>query len=1668
MDTPKAAVILKRVLKISAWVIGVPIFMLIVLFIVLQFPQTQKFLVDKATSYLSTKIKSKVAIGEINLAFPKSILIKEIYVEDLHHDTLLYSHSLKVDLNLWEVFSHKIYLNTIDLDGLTAHVHSEFPDTNYNYSFILDAFTSPAVDTSVVQPESGTPWDFSIKNVTLTNSIITYHDTLGGINAALKLNNFNTQFEVFDLDKKRILVDFITLKNGAVQVVQFQPTKITNSSSEPFDYEIGLHSIHISEVNASLLDKIAATEASLNIGEIETEIDVIDIAKEKFALKNFSMSESKISYIQKKNLPITKNSDTIVVKSGSANSWLFTLAKLDLKNNEINYSDFNAIPVKEGFDPGYISAVHVNMNGTNFLVSSDKIDLELHQMSFEERSGLTLKNFKTKLKFDSRHLELSDLDLETGHSRLKDYLSLSFNDINNFSDSLEKVLIDVHCNQSSIAIADVLLFVPDLLKDSNLVNNKTTIIGLNTRITGNVDDLNIEHFELNTQKTTAIKLQGIIKNIRNPEQMYAEIKSFEMNTSKDDIYQVVNARSLPQSIEIPSKLAIQGKFKGFIKNFDASLNLQSSIGGMQATVLMNPSAGNIEQPYDGTLQCMGFDFGILLKQKKNLGAFTLTAHIVGQGLDTSNLNATLNANISKASINGYEYKNFTIDGLLNKQSFTGKSSIKDTNLVFAFDGLIDIDANHPRYQFTFDLQGADLQALHFTDAPLRLQLLAASDLHGSLNENIEGRASLKNILLLQGDKKYPVDSIVFISTSHDSISDLSLQSEILTTSLQGKIVMNELPEILAAHFRSYLEMPADSQTQKLSPQQFVFKMELIDPTLFTENLIPGLEKLTPSSFSGSFDSKAKIAMMKLDIPQVIYSGITIDSLKINILSDAEKLSYSLGIVELSNTSLKFENLNLSGGIKNAILDFQFNSTRDDSTKVLAIRGIIKSIKNEYQITLNPEIILNDTIWKMNPQNSLLLGSKGILANEVNLKNANQELGVNSLEPKQGAPLEIKFTEFNISTFTKIIENKEELATGIINGNLVLENLNGVSAFTSDIRITDLIVQSHPIGNMVLRANNTGSSDNFNVDLTINGNENNLALQGNYLTSSQTNSLNFLLDIKQLNLASLEPLMFGMATRLSGNLDGKLKINGTPSHPAIAGILNTKSCAVNPTIIDSYLKIEDAALVFESKKVKFNSLTLLDTLNNKAVINGYADIENLSEIHFDLYLKTTNFLALNTTREDNPLYFGTVYLNSDMHIKGTANEPVISLTALLNKGTVLTYATPIDEVNTNESEGIVEFVDTIYTNKTIMTRTTAIKAPSKILGIELDAKIDFDKNAELRMLVDPISGDSVYVKGSGLLNFSMDKNGNMTLIGKYAINDGGYHLSINEFVRRDFKIEPGSNITWSGDIMDAYVDMSAVYETRTAPLNLVQNELAGMDELQKNKYRTLQKFLVYLKMNGFISSPQISFDIQLPPGDRGVLNGVLSAKLGELRVDENQLNKQVFALLTLNRFIGQDPLEDASQSSLTSVSRTSASRVLTQQLSNLSARYVKGVDLNLGVNSFEDYSSGAQAGRTQLQIGLSKQLLNDRITIQVGGNVELEGVKAKQNNASDIAGNISVEYRVTDDGRYRLKVYRETQYENPIEGEVTKSAAGIIYKREFTSFKELFKSSKKKNKTVESK
>ena len=1643
--------------------------LIILVVVIIQFPGPQNYLTDKITTYLSKKINSKVELGSIHIAFPKDISLTDLYVEDLHKDTLLYAHSLKINFNLFDLFSKKLRLKDVYVENLTAHIYREFPDTIFNYSFIPTAF-SGKTDVPVEKDTTQSEFEFSIGNVVLNDIFLTYRDTLSGTNARLRLGNFETSFDEFALNEKKIHIENINLKNTIAFIAQSAPLKKDTTESQPFEYDLNLRSIELREVKATYLNLQEQQDLRADIGTLKVESEKLDLKQERIDLKRIFLSRSAIAYRLNKNITADSVKEAVTQKEASGDekksNWIIDLDDLTLESNAIAYDNQNELPSTHGFDANHLHVRNVNIEAEDIHIAPESIQLALNDMSLNEQKGFMLRQFTTELTYDKHQIELNKLKIETNKSSISNYLRIGYSSISSIADSIGSLETSVNLQNTTVSVADILLFKPDLFIGSKMHINPNTLVRLNCKINGTVDNLLVNQLDLSTFNNTSVSVKGQLQKIRDPKLMFADVELMGLHTGRSDVKNMLDTTLVPKDFIIPEEIQLKGSFQGYIQNFDGQVQAVTSFGNAFAKIKMAPSKGNKESSYEAYADIDHFDIGKLLNKQDLIGPFSVKTTIKGEGFTDSTLHASLSTIVEEAVFKNYAYKNLRVDGVLHKKSFDGKASIDDKNLSFQYAGKIDIDSLHPHYQFTFDLKGADLKALNLSEEELRVSTIVQSDLQKENEGNITGTAAIKNTLILKKEQKYTLDSIVLTSVYTEDGADISLSSEIMNARVSGDIRLSELPQTLKKQFAHYFDIPRNDPSDATHEQKFNFELNLVDPTLLTEGFVPGLEKLTPFSAKGMYNSETSNIQLQMDLAQLVYSTIVIDSLELKINSTTEQLNCELSLAEISNPTLKLENINFRSQLHANNIDFQFQTAKDDKTKMLSVSGQLKSEQEIYTLQLEPALILNNTNWTVAPGNYLQFGKKGMVAHQFLISHNQESILVNSQTASGQAPLEVRLKSFELTTLSKIIENKKELVKGTIDGNVILKKEQQSPVFTSDISIKNLVFNEIPTGNIRLIADNSELPKKYNVKLNISGNGNDVQVNGFYNAGSKEPLLNFLLDIRHLNLQTIEAYTFGQVTQMSGAIDGKIHITGSTGSPDLKGSVHMNTSAFRAKFLDSYLRVEDERITLENKKISFDSFTLVDSLNNKAIIDGYADINNLKSIPFDLRLKANDFLALNTTEEDNPLYFGTLYLDSDLQLKGTTDHPVISGKLGLNKGTVITYVKPESTYGKNESKGIVEFIDTLEIQKNIMTRKKKEEEVSSTKGIKINTFIHFDKDAELKMLVDRVAGDSLYIKGSGQLEFNMDEAGKMNLTGKYRINEGGYHLTINDFIKKNFTIAKGSSVTWSGDITDPYVDINAIYKVKASPVDLIQDELTGADQLERNKYRTLMTFLVYLKMNGFVSTPEISFDIQQPANERSALNGAVNAKLSELRGDESQLNKQVFALLALNRFLGEDPLESSGAGGLSSTSRASASRILTQQLSNLSEKYVKGVDLNLGVNSYEDYSSGQLEGRTQLQLGVSKTLLNDRVTVQVGGNVDVEGEKAKQNNASNVAGNISIEYKLTDDGRYKLKGFRENEYENPIEGELTKTGFGIMYRRNYNKLKELFSKPAPRKKNAE--
>jgi hypothetical protein len=324
------------------------------------------------------------------------------------------------------------------------------------------------------------------------------------------------------------------------------------------------------------------------------------------------------------------------------------------------------------------------------------------------------------------------------------------------------------------------------------------------------------------------------------------------------------------------------------------------------------------------------------------------------------------------------------------------------------------------------------------------------------------------------------------------------------------------------------------------------------------------------------------------------------------------------------------------------------------------------------------------------------------------------------------------------------------------------------------------------------------------------------------------------------------------------------------------------------------------------------------------------------------------------------------------------------------------------------------------------------------------------------VIDERNGDVVHIKGEAQLSAGIDPSGKINLTGTYTVNEGSYQLAYGP-VNRLFRFKRGSTIVWNGDPTNANVDLTAIYVANVPPIDLVEDYSTGTDA-QGTMYKQKLPFNVNLNLRDQLLTPKISFDIVLPDSNYTVQQSVIDAvhtRLDQIRRDPNEMNKQVLGVLVLGHFIGDNPLQSQGGSAgVEGAVRNSVSSLLSNQLNKLAGSFIGGVDLNFDLQSGQDYSSGTEQNRTDLNVGLSKRFLNDRLTVTIGNNFQLEGKQQPGQSSSTIAGNVAVNYRLTKDGRYSLRAYRRDQY-IVIQGQVIETGVGFTVNVDYNRFKEIF-------------
>lgn len=1648
--------ILLKTLKITGWIVLSVILLFVVAIFAIRLPSVQNKITQRAITYLQDKIGTPVTLSNIYISFPKKVVIENLYVESQSKDTLLFVGRLTVDTDLWGLTKNRIELNSVCLENSRASVTRAKNDSSFNFTYIIDAFATDS--TAVAEPKdtTATAWQFILDEVTIKQTRLSFHDALIGMNADASIGELEVDMNEFDLNKSIYRADDISLSNSTIAYLDTAPAitatdKVTPASEEADSLllDIGFNSITFSNLKLHYEQEATNQYAIAKLGELIIKANEISLAKKKIDLRSIEMNKSLLTYrtgaardtiktVVKEIEKITNDSLTFAFSI----PWNISLSKLTLQDNGIQYYK-RGMSTSRGMDFNNLWIFGLQLSASNLKAAGTDVTADIDNITFQEQSGFLLKSFVTDFSLSDKELSIARFFMETADSKINLSADAAYPSLATLMTNFDQSTFNIQVKPTVLALHDFLYFAP--LPDSLPVRlSSSEKIQLTASAKGKLSDFSMSNLTVKAFDSTFLSMNGKVKGLPDTDKATMNITLKKFYTTAADVKKVATDSLIPSSIELPRWVQLTGSATGTINTPKANLLLTSSDGTLKANATLDVK----RKSYKGTVETDKLHLGSILKQSA-MGTLNMRASVNGSGYTLEEMNSSADILVSRFDYSGYEYKDFKLNGTLKKYFFSGKASLEDKNLDFVLSGDLDYAGDEPVYKFTFDLKNANFHELHLSQRQLKARGAIDVNLTMADFKKINGDLSIRKFAIFNGEKLYMVDSLLFVSVDQEGLSTVSIKSNILSGDFKGSINIFKLPETLRQHMNQYFSL----QDKKITPfetrQYFNFDLTLKDTDLLTEILLPDLQPFVPGKITGEFDSEKNILNVEVGLSKLTYATTSVDSLSIRIDSDADAFNYRLRLKNLSIDTLTVDALQTTGRIENDSIyaALQILNARDE--KKYELGGVIKSEKDHFSFHfLKDQVLLNYTPWNVPDDNSLQFGAKGLTAHNFTISNEKEKIGVTT-EAKDST-VSIEFQQVELFNLTRLVRGVVP-ASGRLDGNFKFTTASS-GQFNSTLKITDLYLLEKAWGNITFALSHAQSR--YTVHLVANNKQSVLKANG-YVTSAEEAAFDLSVDLAPLDMQMIEPFTFGQLRNMKGIATGNLKVSGTVKDPSIRGSVTFKDAEFNSTYVNNTFKLTNETFAFREQGIVLNNFTVRDANDNKASINGSILTKAYREFEFNLQATSRNFQVLNTTADNNSLYYGKVKLNMDARITGFATQPKVVLRLSMSDDSNLTYVVPQSQKSVLEQKGIVRFVDKdAYRDPFLADLNLADTVTSQFAGIDLTANLELRGKETLNIVIDPITDDRLSVKGTSTLTLNIEPSGAMSLSGRYEINEGSYRLSFQKLMKREFTIEKGSSIIWSGDPLNAAMSVTANYKVETSPLDLIANQTSAMTQTEMNTYRQRLPFLVKLNIRGQLLAPEISFSLDMPMDKRNAFGGAVYAKILDVNSRESDVNKQVFALLILKRFISENPLESQAGSDVANTTRTSVSRLLSDQLNRLSEN-IKGVELSVDIKSFEDYSTGQAQGDTRVQLGLSKTLFGDRLVVKLSGNVDVEGEGTNSGKASDYIGDIALEYKLTSDGRFRITGFRTGNFDM-IDGELIETGAGLIYIKDYNTLNELFK------------
>jgi hypothetical protein len=1591
-----------KVFRVFGYLFSAFILLLILFYFAVQLPISQHHLTGKVENYLEQFLHTKVSINTIDLELPKSIRILGFYLEDQSEDTLVYFDRLEIDISPLALYNHKVKVNAFELDGTVCFLKKAYEDSIFNYDFIAQSFTSPQNKPN----KEDSNWTFEVDEFLFLDGRFSYKDAKDSISLTSKVKSIELFLNEYGLSSK--------LKNATCRIRELESLLTTPNESLEFSLK----------------------EHFLILNQLDFNTSQVDI-------KALSFIEPFVFYEKQKKVPEPIKPD--ITDYSMKIPWQVVCAKLEIEEGSFILDDLN-YPNQPGFDPNHLDIKQFSTLLKSLALSESGFASQLVSLKLREDDEFEIETASAHLNISDSVIRLDKLGLITPYSYFEGDLKVNYSNMSQLIAMSENVEISHQLDKGKIGSEDLLYFLPNL-NDSTIPIEALNALAFQWKIDGTIGDIQINNFQIYNRETLAFNFGGHIKHILNPDSTIFNVE-LELSNSLFQLFKPYYTEYLGE-IRLPSQLSLKSKFDGNSKNISFQNVLSTNKGSARVNGrFVNQNVTGYE--IDAKISVL--DMGYFLRQS-TLGTIDMNIQSDGKGKNLDNSEFHLNSQISQLLYNGYSYKDIDISGDFKNKIGDLKFQIQDPNLQAEILSTINFAEELALTKVNLDITEARFKNLGITSDDVQATGSLSFEVIGADTDSLDVSIVTEDARIIKNGIVYETSpSSIKVQTGRN-MSDIEIDFPFLKSYFKSNFPISNLQQVIVQEIIPTLI--SDSLYSNGTGHQMEFSITQFKQKIISNLLLPELKSLELKDFNGFYDGQSNKAGLLIDIPSMTYQDMHLDSLHIKVNANNLGLNFTGFLKELSAGTFRSHSLSTIGQASNGIATLSLELIDSLANRSLSIGTEIYPLDSGYKISIvQDSVVIGYEHWGVNASNKLIIGLDGINIQDFFFKKKNESFSIFSEDTLKNMPIHTKFKQFDLGYISKLIGPSQKPFSGSLNGEVIVHDLSSKLAFESDLLIKNFTYSDDEVGDIRLLAKKI-SEDIYELSFEAQGVHTNIGGNGYY--SSTTDSIKMNLVLKEFDISTVQGFTSDYLQNLKGQLTGNLEAVGLIDKPSLSGKLNFHDVSFNTVYLGSFYNFKDEFIELKDDKIYFNQFKIYDKKENLATVDGFVGSNDLESYVFNLDLSTNKFELLNTksTGNKDQLYFGNLVLSSNLKIRGNSTKPIINANAKVIGGSEVTVIAPKTQAETIEYEGIVKFIS----QDTSLQRVQSINTnQSSLIGISLQSNLEILPEAKLKIIIDQDAGDFLEVKGKSAMSYTIDPSGEVNLSGTYEVSEGVYNLTFYNFLKKQFLLKKGSTIRWTGDPYDALLNASASYIVNTSPLPLIESQLSPSDRGSESAYQQVLPFIVNLNISGAISKPQIQFGIELPPNKQNFQGGVVNSKIQQLNAQESELNKQVFSLLLFNRFLPENSFSGGASGALSSTARNSVSKLLTQQLNGLTGKYIKGITINTDIESFEDYSTGSARGRTDLKLELSKELFNERLVVKVGSNVPLEGDK-KQSGVRNLAQDIVLEYKLDEDGSYRLKAFRKNQYEGIIDGELTKTGIGMTLSREFETWEELLLSLK---------